>query len=66
MKFWVPFCLGLLGCAVFGIQPKDAADLVDEGAGIASCEAKGRAAKDAGQPDAYGVYDDCMKDAGLR
>lgn len=74
--FWSVFVIGMLGCVgcaamsdVFAkspVTPDEAAGMVDDGVTLGECQEKGRAAKDAGVPDAYGVYEDCTREAGLR
>lgn len=70
--FWATFVVGMLGaigCAALQRNPvtaDEAAGIIREGATVAECEAKGYEAREAGEPDAYGVYDNCMREGGLR
>lgn len=48
------------------LGPEDYADIADDAAKIARCQALGRACKADGGTDCFGAYDACMTDAGLR
>lgn len=57
-------CVLAGACAV--LSPADKAELSDDAAIIAKCEAEGRACKADGGADCYATYDACMRDGGQR
>lgn len=64
------FAFGLSACvfALIACHELTGADYVDIGATavqVARCENEGRACKADGGTDCYGVYERCLKDAGL-
>lgn len=56
--------LALAACCAF-LTPADRAEIANDAARIAQCQAEGRACKADGGADCWGVYDGCMRDAGL-
>lgn len=62
------FLLGLVlgGCAALGLGPAEQAEIDKTAEQIAKCQSEGYACKADGGSNCYGVYDACMRDAGLR
>lgn len=48
------------------LTPADELEIAADAVAIERCQALGRACKADGGADCYGVYDACMRDAGLR
>jgi hypothetical protein len=61
----------VLGIACAALTPTQRIEIANTAAQIEACQEEGRACKtfasgDAGGANCYGVYDACMRDAGLR
>jgi hypothetical protein len=66
MRALLVFVMAMVACSASTPTPAQQQMLTNEAAGIAQCQAQGRACKADGGTNCWDVYDSCMVDGGLR